>query len=131
MSDVPTPTQSPQRSRGTAARRSAGSGACQITPVQPPSAADAEVLARAQAGDHQAFAQLYSLHKRRIYSLCLRMVGNIAEAEDLTQEAFLAVASQDRHLSRRLGLFHLAAPAGHQRGADATAQEGPVADFAG
>jgi RNA polymerase sigma-70 factor (ECF subfamily) len=47
------------------------------------------VLARAQAGDHQAFAQLYSLHKRRIYSLCLRMVGNIAEAEDLTQEAFL------------------------------------------
>jgi RNA polymerase sigma-70 factor, ECF subfamily len=48
-----------------------------------------EVLARAQAGDHQAFAQLYSLHKRRIYSLCLRMVGNVAEAEDLTQEAFL------------------------------------------
>jgi len=48
-----------------------------------------DALARAQAGDHQAFAQLYSLHKRRIYSLCLRMVGNTAEAEDLTQEAFL------------------------------------------
>jgi RNA polymerase sigma-70 factor (ECF subfamily) len=54
-----------------------------------PSASDAEALVRAQAGDHQAFAQLYSLNKRRIYSLCLRMVGNIAEAEDLTQEAFL------------------------------------------
>ena len=51
--------------------------------------ADADVLARAQSGDHHAFAQLYSLHKRRIYSLCLRMVGNVAEAEDLTQEAFL------------------------------------------
>ncbi|MGB6193001.1 MAG: sigma-70 family RNA polymerase sigma factor [Terracidiphilus sp.] len=50
---------------------------------------DAEALARAQAGDHAAFAHLYSLHKRRIYSLCLRMVGNAAEAEDLTQEAFL------------------------------------------
>jgi RNA polymerase sigma-70 factor, ECF subfamily len=50
---------------------------------------DADVLASAQAGDHHAFAQLYSLHKRRIYSLCLRMVGNVAEAEDLTQEAFL------------------------------------------
>lgn len=50
---------------------------------------EAEVLARAQAGDHHAFGQLYSLHKRRIYSLCLRMVGNVAEAEDLTQEAFL------------------------------------------
>ena len=50
---------------------------------------DANTLARAQAGDHLAFAQLYSIHKRRIYSLCLRMVGNAAEAEDLTQEAFL------------------------------------------
>ena len=54
-----------------------------------PNGVEANILALAQAGDHQAFAQLYSLHKRRIYSLCLRMVGNIAEAEDLTQEAFL------------------------------------------
>jgi len=66
-----------------------------VSPPQPASAAalaspsEDNVLARAQAGDHQAFAQLYSLHKRRIYSLCLRMVGNVAEAEDLTQEAFL------------------------------------------
>jgi len=58
-------------------------------PAAPPTPAEADILARAQAGDHHAFAQLYSLHKRRIYSLCLRMVGNIAEAEDLTQEAFL------------------------------------------
>ena len=57
-----------------------------------------EVLVRAQAGDHQAFAQLYAVHKRRIYSLCLRMVGNAAEAEDLTQEAFL-------QLHRKIGTF--------------------------
>jgi RNA polymerase sigma-70 factor, ECF subfamily len=50
---------------------------------------DAQILARAQAGDHAAFAQLYSVHKRRVYSLCLRMLGNVAEAEDLTQESFL------------------------------------------
>lgn len=50
---------------------------------------DADALIRAQAGDQYAFAQLYAHHKRRIYSLCLRMVGNVAEAEDLTQEAFL------------------------------------------
>jgi RNA polymerase sigma-70 factor (ECF subfamily) len=55
----------------------------------PPDPAEADALAKAQAGDHAAFAHLYSIHKRRIYSLCLRMVGNIAEAEDLTQEAFL------------------------------------------
>ncbi|HEX4030154.1 MAG TPA: RNA polymerase sigma factor [Terracidiphilus sp.] len=59
------------------------------TPANPPDPGEAQVLLRAQAGDHHAFAQLYSIHKRRIYSLCLRMVGNIAEAEDLTQEAFL------------------------------------------
>lgn len=54
-----------------------------------PNPMEADALARAQAGDHHAFAQLYSLHKRRIYSLCMRMVGNTAAAEDLTQEAFL------------------------------------------
>jgi len=48
-----------------------------------------EVLALAQSGDHQAFARIYALNKRRVYSLCLRMVGNVSEAEDLTQEAFL------------------------------------------
>jgi len=52
-------------------------------------ATDAEILADAQAGSHAAFAKLYSLHKRRVYSLCLRMLGNVAEAEDLTQESFL------------------------------------------
>src|ERR1039457_3206590 len=55
----------------------------------PPLTANAITLAKAQAGDHAAFAQLYSLHKRRVYSLCLRMLGNVAEAEDLTQESFL------------------------------------------
>jgi RNA polymerase sigma-70 factor (ECF subfamily) len=59
---------------------------------------EADVLALAQKGDHFAFAQLYSLHKRRIYTLCLRMVGDKAEAEDLTQEAFL-------QLYRKIGTF--------------------------
>ena len=50
---------------------------------------DLHAIARAQQGDHAAFAELYALHKRRVYSLCLRMLGNPTEAEDLTQEAFL------------------------------------------
>ena len=53
----------------------------EVAPPAQPLSPDAEILARAQAGDHHAFAH--------IYSLCLRMVGNVAEAEDLTQEAFL------------------------------------------
>ncbi len=48
-----------------------------------------ELIRLAQQGDAAAFEGLYQLHNRRVYSLCLRMVGNTAEAEDLTQEAFL------------------------------------------
>jgi len=49
----------------------------------------AAILRLAQQGDAHAFAALYHLHKRRVYSLCLRMLSNTAEAEDLTQEVFL------------------------------------------
>jgi RNA polymerase sigma-70 factor, ECF subfamily len=49
------------------------------------------IIKRAQEGDSNAFADLFNAHKARIYSLCLRMTNNIAEAEDLTQEAFLQV----------------------------------------
>jgi RNA polymerase sigma-70 factor, ECF subfamily len=52
-------------------------------------ASDAELIARAQRGDEEAFAALFDAHKRRVYSLCLRMTGDTAEAEDLAQEAFL------------------------------------------
>ncbi len=93
MPDSPSPIQTPNRvraERGSGASPAAAAGrSTNFTPANPPNPHDADVLARAQAGDHQAFAQLYALHKRRIYSLCLRMVGNVAEAEDLTQEAFL------------------------------------------
>jgi RNA polymerase sigma-70 factor, ECF subfamily len=90
MSESPSHPQGPNRVRpntsGTGAPTTRVNTYASSTPANPQ---EADVLARAQAGDHQAFAQLYALHKRRIYSLCLRMVGNIAEAEDLTQEAFL------------------------------------------
>jgi RNA polymerase sigma-70 factor (ECF subfamily) len=50
---------------------------------------EAEAIRLAQQGDAVAFERLYQLHSRRVYALCLRMVGNTAEAEDLAQEAFL------------------------------------------
>jgi len=50
---------------------------------------EAEAIERAKQGDGEAFQALYDKHKRRVYSLCLRMTANTAEAEDLTQEAFL------------------------------------------
>jgi RNA polymerase sigma-70 factor (ECF subfamily) len=50
---------------------------------------EAETIERAKQGDAEAFQALYDRHKRRVYSLCLRMTANTAEAEDLAQEAFL------------------------------------------
>ena len=50
---------------------------------------EAEAIELAKQGDAEAFQALYDLHRRRVYSLCLRMTTNTAEAEDLTQEAFL------------------------------------------
>jgi len=49
------------------------------------------LIQRAQGGDEQAFATLFQLHKKRVYSVCLMMTKDVAEAEDLTQEAFLQV----------------------------------------
>jgi len=60
----------------------------QPTSASPP---NAELIARAQRGEEKAFEALFQWHKKRVYSLCLRMIGNAAEAEDLTQEAFLQV----------------------------------------
>jgi RNA polymerase sigma-70 factor, ECF subfamily len=59
---------------------------------------EAEAIVRAKQGDAEAFECLYNLHKRRVYSLCLRMTANTAAAEDLTQEAFL-------QLFRKIGTF--------------------------
>jgi RNA polymerase sigma-70 factor (ECF subfamily) len=52
---------------------------------------DLELVKRAQAGDAEAFAALFYAHKGRVYSICLRMTNNTAQAEDLTQDAFLQV----------------------------------------
>lgn len=49
------------------------------------------LVRRAQKGDTEAFGSLFHTHRSRVYSLCLRMTRNVAEAEDLTQEAFLQV----------------------------------------
>ena len=48
-----------------------------------------ELVARAKAGDDNAFAQLMQDNETRIYNLTLRMTGNPEDAMDLAQEAFL------------------------------------------
>jgi RNA polymerase sigma-70 factor (ECF subfamily) len=56
---------------------------------KPDNASLNETLRRAQQGDAGAFEEIYRLHARRVFSLCLRMLGDPVEAEDLAQEAFL------------------------------------------
>ena len=59
---------------------------------------DHALAQRAAGGDLSAFEELYARHNRRVYSLCLRMTQNVAEAEDLAQEAFI-------QLFRKIGSF--------------------------
>ena len=60
-----------------------------VSPIDKDRLNEAEAIMRARNGDRSAFEYLHRLHSRRVYGLCLRMVGNTADAEDLTQEAFL------------------------------------------
>ena len=69
-----------------------------VAVVLPSGMTEAEAILRAQAGEEASFEVLYNLHKRRVYSLCLRMTRDCARAEDMTQEAFL-------QLYRKIGSF--------------------------
>jgi RNA polymerase sigma-70 factor (ECF subfamily) len=59
---------------------------------------DRDLAIAAGRGDLGAFEELYVRHNRRVYSVCLRMTQNVAEAEDLAQEAFI-------QLFRKIGSF--------------------------
>src|SRR5215475_13545669 len=65
---------------------------------EPAPNSDLALAMAAGKGDMQAFEKLYERHSRRVYSLCLRMTQNAAEAEDLAQEAFI-------QLFRKIGSF--------------------------
>lgn len=52
-------------------------------------AQDAELLTRVLEGDHDAFNQIMRNHEDRVFSVCLRIVGEREQALDATQETFL------------------------------------------
>ena len=87
------PTVEKRRSLNRDARSSTEGASKEAAPPVSTTASEklsgAEVIRRARNGDRSLFECLYRLHSRRVYALCLRMIGNTAEAEDLTQEAFL------------------------------------------
>ena len=62
------------------------------------SAKDFELTKLAAKGNMAAFEEVYNRHHRRVYSICLRMLQNTTEAEDLTQDVFI-------QLHRKIGSF--------------------------
>lgn len=48
-------------------------------------------IEKAQRGDQSAFHQLYLLHHKKVYALCLRMLADVSTAEDVCQEVFVQV----------------------------------------
>ncbi len=69
-----------------------------VETLEPAADSDVDLARRATGGEDAAFEALYHRHFRRVYSLCLRMLGNPTEAEDLTQETFA-------NLYRKIGSF--------------------------
>lgn len=59
---------------------------------------DFELTKAAAQGNMAAFEEVYQRHHRRVYSICLRMLQNATEAEDLTQDVFI-------QLYRKIGSF--------------------------
>lgn len=91
---------------GEGGRRAAGPAAAGTPPggeaVNPPvpagdQASDEDLVRRACQGDHNAFAELVRRHHGLVYNLCLRLVGQPADAADATQEVFLRVFTRLAH----------------------------------
>lgn len=59
---------------------------------------DYELTQASSKGDMIAFEEVYNRHHRRVYAICLRMLKNSNEAEDLTQDVFI-------QLHRKIGSF--------------------------
>jgi RNA polymerase sigma-70 factor, ECF subfamily len=55
-----------------------------------PELPDTELVARAQAGDLDAFETLTTRHEQRIYSIAFRILRHEQDAEDVTQQTFLS-----------------------------------------
>jgi RNA polymerase sigma-70 factor (ECF subfamily) len=57
--------------------------------LDPEARHDERLIRAAQGGDLHSFNALVVRHERAVYNLCLRMLRDVASAEDTTQETFL------------------------------------------
>jgi RNA polymerase sigma-70 factor (ECF subfamily) len=62
------------------------------------------VVDRCKKGDVRAFRELYEAYAAAMYNICLRMTGNVSDAEDTLQEAFIQVHRNINKLERGTSL---------------------------
>jgi RNA polymerase sigma-70 factor (ECF subfamily) len=62
---------------------------------------EAELLARVVTGDHRAFELVMRNHEDRVFSVCLRILGDRESALDATQDTFLTVYRKARQFEGR------------------------------
>ncbi|MEM8603952.1 MAG: sigma-70 family RNA polymerase sigma factor [Cyanobacteria bacterium P01_H01_bin.121] len=62
---------------------------------------DAELVQGIWTGERAALGVLYDRHARLVYSLAIKLLGNVSDAEDLTQEVFLSLLRQRRYDPQR------------------------------
>jgi len=62
-----------------------------LTQSKPDNSTETQTIRLAQMGDAAAFERIFRTYSRLVYTVCVCMVRNATEAEDLTQEAFLQV----------------------------------------
>ena len=64
-----------------------------------------ELIEQVQKGDLEAYGEIVRAYQNSVFNVCLRVLGNIQEAEDLAQEAFLRAYRNIAHydLSRPFG----------------------------
>ena len=58
---------------------------------------DLDLVRKAQQGDTAALQELVLKYQKWVYSLCYRILGNHADADDIAQETFVAIY---RHLNK-------------------------------
>jgi len=63
-------------------------------PVGVASMTDFNLSRAAAGGDMRALGELYERYRHRVYAVCISMMRNPAEAEDLTQEVFVSLVKK-------------------------------------
>ncbi len=100
--------RSGQRGADRAARRRGRKGEVETTVES-----DVLVIARARRGEESAFAELLKRYRAPVFNLCLRMLKNRDDAEDIAQDVFIKVFGMleryDERYAFRSWLFKIAA----------------------